>query len=262
MTPEQKAFEKEIRRLCGSRHLWQVFGDYCELAALTLANAVHKHEGREKRYLDVVGRYSADEARVFAKLLALTAEGLDPIGRDFLGELFMALELSSHWHGQFFTPSALCEVMARLLLDEDLDERIRDRGFVTVQEPAAGAGAMVIGVAAAMRSKGLSPQTQLHVTAIDKDPTAAHMAFIQLALLGIPAQVCIGDTLRMEIREAFYTPMHWLGLWDRKLERGYALGTPAAARALSEAVKASTPSPVTLPAEPPRAGQLALFEAA
>jgi hypothetical protein len=67
----------------------------------------------------------------------------------------------------------------------------------------------------------------MHATAIDKDPTAAHMCFVQLALLGIPAVVFVGDTLRMEMVRSYATPGHHLGFWNNKIRRGYALGSPA-----------------------------------
>jgi hypothetical protein len=38
---------------------------------------------------------------------------------DFLGELIMELELSSHWKSQFFTPYTLCELMARMTADTE-----------------------------------------------------------------------------------------------------------------------------------------------
>jgi hypothetical protein len=251
--PLHKDFEKLIRSVCHRHQLWRVFGDFCEAAAISLANAIAKDPAREERYLKIVGAYEPAEVAVFPKLLGLTTLALEQLDCDFLGEAFMALELGSHWHGQFFTPLALCRAMAELTLDDDVARTVADRGFVTVQEPAAGAGAMVIGFAGAMRARGLEPQSQLHVVAIDKDPTAAHMCFVQLALLGIPAQVVVGDTLRMELREAFYTPAHWLGLWDRKLARGYALGTPAAEAAGYAPV---TPAP---PVIAPSPAQLDLF---
>lgn len=222
----RRDFERTIRTLCHEHQLWRVFADFCELAALSLANVVERDPDRESRYAKVIEPYGADAA-TFGKLLGLTVLGLEDGDSDFLGTLFMELELSSHWHGQFFTPFELCRVMAKATIDDTLRERIEERGFVTLQEPAAGAGALVLAFAQEMRAAGFNPQQQLHVTAIDKDPTAAHMAFVQLALCGIPAEVVIGDTLRMQFRESFRTPAHWLGFWPGKLRRGYALGSKA-----------------------------------
>jgi hypothetical protein len=118
---------------------------------------------------------------------------------------------------------------------------------------------MVIGLAQAMRARGLNPQQQLHVTAIDKDPTAAHMCFVQLSLLGLPAVVHVGDTLRLEFREAYRTPFHHLGLWEWKLnaKRGRP---PTPVVALPKCAVSPPPAnDLSPPALRPAAGQLSLF---
>ena len=57
------------------------------------------------------------------------------------------------------------------------------------------------------------------MTAVDIDPRAVHMAYIQLALMHIPAVVVVGNSLSMEMREHWYTPAHILGGWTAKLVR-------------------------------------------
>jgi hypothetical protein len=76
---------------------------------------------------------------------------------------------------------------------------------------------MMIALAEAMQSRGLNYQQQLHVTAIDIDERAVHMAYVQFSLLNIPAVVTVGDTLTMKMRESFYTPAHIMGGWDMRL---------------------------------------------
>jgi hypothetical protein len=259
VTPATKAFEKAIRSLSHRTPLWRVFADFCEMSALAHANVVEKDPAREERYLRLIGAYEKPEQAAFPELLGIVTDAFEQEPeQDFLGGLFMSLELSSHWHGQFFTPIALCRTMAELTLDDALLDTVRERGFVTLHEPAAGAGATLIAFVAAMRARGLNPQTQLHVGAIDKDPTAAHMCFVQLSLLGVPAVVHVGDTLRMEMRERFDTMFHHLHLWDRKLARGYALGSPMDLRA--NVAPLVTVAPESVPASRPApSAQLGLF---
>jgi hypothetical protein len=59
----------------------------------------------------------------------------------------------------------------------------------------------------------------MHATCIDIDATAAHMAYVQLSLLHIPAIVVHGNTLSMEQWGYWLTPAHVLGFWDAKLKR-------------------------------------------
>ncbi|WP_238392758.1 hypothetical protein [Buttiauxella sp. 3AFRM03] len=44
------------------------------------------------------------------------------------------------------------------------------------------------------------------------------MAFVQLSILGIAAEVSTGDTLRMEFRRTRYTLAYWLNKFDDRLK--------------------------------------------
>lgn len=211
-------FEKTMRSLSQRNQIWRVFADFCEMAAISLCNAIEHRQDREERYLEIVRSYTPAEIQEIPKLLAITVMALTDLECDFLGEMFMRLDLKSHWHGQFFTPMPICRAMAEMSI-HDMDKTIERQGFITVSEPAAGAGAMILALAAAMRAKKFNPQTQMHVTAIDVDATAAHMCYIQLALCGIPAAVYVGNTISMEMRDCFLTPAHHMGLWDHKLKQ-------------------------------------------
>ncbi|WP_375191845.1 N-6 DNA methylase [Marinobacter sp.] len=230
-----REFEKTIRAASRRHHTWQVFSDFCEMAAISLANAVTfgpARDKREARYLELAKRYDRDELNSITQLLGITTMALEGYDTDFLGEMFMSLELSSHWHGQFFTPIALTKAMGEITIGETAEAVIEERGFVTVSDPACGAAGMVLGLAYAMQARKINYQQHLHATCVDIDSTAAHMAFIQLSLLHVPAVVIIGNTLSMEMREAWYTPAHIMGLWDSKLARGYAMGSRADEAAL------------------------------
>ena len=108
--------------------------------------------------------------------------------------------------------------MARMQVDA-IKPIVEEKGFVTVQEPCCGSGAMVVALADVMREEDINYQQHMHVTAIDIDSQCVHMAYLQLSLLHIPAVVIRGDTLRMEFSECWYTPAHHLGFWDNKLRR-------------------------------------------
>ncbi len=216
-TEYHKEFEKTIRSVSHSKHLWEVFSDFCEMAAISLSNAICPDQEREKRYLEIVVRYQPEEVQILPKLLGITAMALEGAECDFLGEMFMGLELASHWHGQFFTPFHVCHLMAEMNL-AGIEEAIEKRGFATTVEPCCGAGAMVIGLAKACLKNKINYQQRLHVTAIDISATAAHMAYIQFTLLHIPAIVYTGNSLTMEIREPWVTPAHVYGFWNHRLK--------------------------------------------
>ncbi len=216
-----------------------IFRDFCEIAALTLSNAVDRlqYEQREARYLEIVKGYTREELDRFAQMFACVVESLEWSYRDCLGEIFMGLDLGNHWRGQFFTPYNLSSMMARMTLN-DVDQAWLDRhgGILTVCEPAVGAGGMVIAAAEALREKGVNYQQCMHVTAQDIDATAVHMTYIQLSLLHVPAVVLRGNTLTCEVNEHWVTPAHVMGLWDIRLRRRArtAFQTPPAAEASPE----------------------------
>ena len=183
--------------------------------------------------------------------------GLELEACDLLGGVFHDLELHNKQRGQFFTPFEVSRMMASMIVGDEAGarRRIEQRGYLTACEPAVGAGAMVIALADVIRSMGINYQRHLHVTAIDIDPRAVHMAYVQFSLLHIPAVVVVGNALTLEEREHWFTPAHVLGGWTGRLQRDRP-SEPVEV----EAVTAGAP---TLPAarvfETPRAGQLTLF---
>jgi len=240
MNHHQTQFIKTIKHLSSRYHLWQVFSDFCEMSALAMSNTMAFQQDREDRYLSIISRYNEKERLEFPKMYSLTVEGLESMDCDFLGELFMHLELSSHWQGQFFTPFHLSLMMAQTNT-QDMEESLITREFVTVSEPACGSGGMIIALARALIDKGVNYQQVIHVSAVDVSSTAAYMAYIQLSLLHVPAVVYVGNTLSMEMREAFKTPAHIMGFWDYRLQAG---------NKIKESVIEAVGQPITVVTEP------------
>lgn len=243
----RKNIIKLMRENACRHQLYDVFRDFVEMAALAISNSADliRRERREQRYMEIVKRYNADEVARFPQMFGELTLALEAEPCDLLGQVFHELELSSAERGQFFTPYHLCEAIAQLEVrdGEELREKIRQRGFVTVSEPACGAGAMIIAMASVMQKQGINFQQHMHVTAIDVDSRAVHMAYLQFSLLGIPALIIEGNALTLEERDHWYTPFHVMGMWDTKLRRGYALGSAMGG--------SDAPEPVTMPEPEP-----------
>lgn len=222
LDPQQELF-KLLKGLTGRRSHWQVFSDFCEMGAISFSNSVDlaHQEKREERYLQIVKGYESEELSKFAEGLAHLTMALEAGFSDVLGRTFHDLELHNKWAGQFFTPYPVCKMMAQMTIGDtaDLNERIKERGFVTAQEPAVGTGAMVIALAEAMLDAGVNYQEHLHVTAIDVDLKCVHMAYLQFSLLHIPAVIVHGNTLSLEEWSHWHTPAHLMGGWTWKLRR-------------------------------------------
>ena len=212
-----------------SRNLWDVFSDFVEMGALAFANKVDlaQFDERENRYLRIVKRYSPEEVSRFCEMLAHLTNAMHLGPDDVLGKVFSELELGNSARGQFFTPYEVCRLMAQMKFRDadELQQVINQRGYVTVHEPACGAGAMIIAMADTFHHMGINYQQNLHVVAQDVDSRAVHMAYLQLTLMHVPAIIILGNTLTLEQREVWYTPAHVLGNWKRKLSQGYLEGS-------------------------------------
>jgi type I restriction-modification system DNA methylase subunit len=128
----------------------------------------------------------------------------------------MQLELGDKYRGQFFTPWDVGIMMARMQLGNVADN-FADKPFITLSEPACGAGCMALAFATVLRDAGYSPHQYLWVSATDIDPLAAGMAYIQLTLCGVPGEVVIGNSLCDERRRVLHTFAHYQGNWPGRL---------------------------------------------
>ena len=214
---------QKIARLMrdASRHrdTYAVFADVCEMMAIALARMdLRQFETREARYLELERRHGREFRDMGAAVLAELVNALEVEPFDVLGAVFHELELHNKHVGQFFAPYELCRMLARMTGGPDEWRAIiAARGHITVSEPAAGAGAMMIALAHEMQLAGVNYQKHMHVTAVDVDSRAAHMAFVQLSLLHVPARVIVGNTLTLVERECWLTPAHVMGGWSRRL---------------------------------------------
>lgn len=153
-----------------------------------------------------VEKRDADYIRRMPELLGLLQLGLFE-GCDFLGEVAGELGSLNEHMGQFFTPYSVSLACAQMLIDRDVVEgAIAERGYMTVQEPACGAGGMVLAIADVLEGMGFDPSHAARFWAIDLSNTAFQMAYVQISLRGLAAHVMRGDTLRMEFHESHVTP--------------------------------------------------------
>ncbi|EDR9714484.1 N-6 DNA methylase [Salmonella enterica subsp. diarizonae] len=218
--PHIQEFVSVFNRIAPHENRWQVFSDFAHMAAAALYNAIHRDPTVEADYLRRVKRYSKEDAVQMSGLLAAVTDGLEFSPTDFLGQLLMTLELGNQYLGQYFTPYSVSYMMARMNMADRLPE-LEDgsREYITVCDPACGAGGMIVATAEAMLEAGYNPQKQMLAFCTDIDPLAAMLCYIQLTLMHIPAVVSIGNSLTMEITREMATPAYRLGLWDLKLHR-------------------------------------------
>ncbi|WP_437890434.1 SAM-dependent DNA methyltransferase [Phytobacter sp. V91] len=218
VTNHEKAFISLFNQTARYHHRYQVFEDFISCSVIALQNGLQFCEKREEKYMRIVSRYEKGDMQRMAQLLAHVVNGLEYSPGDFLGSIFMQLDLGDKYRGQFFTPWSVGLMMARLQLGV-VEEQFRDKPFITLSEPACGAGCMALAFAWVLREAGYSPHRYLWVSATDIDPLAAGMAYIQLSLIGVPGEVVIGNSLSGERRRVLYTPVHLLENWTYRLQQ-------------------------------------------
>lgn len=200
---------------------WQVWNDFLSLSAISLASVVPtpEKEEREKTYHTILSSYREEEKEIFPQMLNLVVLALeDNPEQDFLGSLYHHLELHQEQKGQFFTPYHICEFMSELqFAGDEKSGLLEEKGYISVNDPTCGAGAMLIAFANVARKHGINYQKHVLFVAQDIDRTAAMMCYIQMSLLGCPAIVVIGDSLAKPFlhpdNEVWYTLFYYLNHW-------------------------------------------------
>ena len=224
----QKTLVKSFESLCGRHGRWEVWDDWIRMCAIAISNAVDRahREKREKTYGILSKKYTAAETQTISEMLALLVQEMEENpNQDFLGELFMVLGLGNEYAGQFFTPYNVCEAMSELS-GEKIAADVARKGWISVSDPACGAGCMLLAFVQACKKRGtVNYQRQVLFTGQDIDRVVAQMCYIQLSLLGCPGYVVVGDTLARPTcssvlrpvvhadNEIWFTPMWFSDIW-------------------------------------------------
>lgn len=193
----EKEFLKIFQGLCYSRSSWQVWADLMSVIACSLSNAADRtarhYEQREKEYAECIEKLGSVE--IPAKLFSLIVMALEnEPEQDFLGKIYMDLNLGNHWKGQFFTPYNVCKMMSDISCG-NMDEMIVKQGYISVCDPSCGAGATLIAAANAMKGSRINFQNHVVFVGQDIDRVVGMMCYIQLSLLGCAGYICIGNTI-------------------------------------------------------------------
>lgn len=228
-------FIKTIDEMDRSKHRQDHFRNFCEMAYCAHAKATAQNKERadklEYQYMSIVGTYkNKDDVRLMPKLVSLTIQALHEKGCDFLGEIAAKLGTLDKKNGQFFTPYDVSKLMAYITLP-DIESLIKEDGFFTLNDPAAGAGCMVLCAADIVQEKGFEPMDCMSVQVTELNKSTYHMLFVQLALRGIAAQVIHGNSLTLETFESAYTPaaIPFLGKHGRMFKEVLKAETPVRA---------------------------------
>lgn len=265
----QRELEKLYGKLCHRYSRYEVWQDMVVMIATAIANAVDKRhfDEREAMYMRVVQKYTKDELAIFPEFFTHIVLGMEENPDcDFLGELYMGLELGNSHAGQFFTPYSVCRAMAECAVQENhLKEQLEREDWISINDPACGAGATLVAAANYLRSLKINYQQCALFVAQDVDMTVGLMCYIQLSLLGCAGYVIIGNTLTEpqtgpvlfgeESSRCWYTPMFFHPVWATR--RAIAMAKSVFQRVATAIPEAPALSPTSsmpetaTPPEPP-----------
>lgn len=184
---------KSIQGMSGKYSPYQIFSDWVTMSAISIQNNCTLQddiwEERERQFKDVTHKYNGEELAKFSRMFGMLAEDMDKEIRDWLGEIYMESGCGNKNTGQFFTPWHISLLNAEISIPKDINGRI------TLNEPSAGGGGMILATAAVLKKRGINYQNTLDVVAQDLDWLAVYMCYVQLSIAGIRANVIQGSSL-------------------------------------------------------------------
>lgn len=200
---------KSIKELGIKYGVRQTFDDIVKCCAYSLANQVEMNDDREQEFLRIVKKYNEEEKNLFPKILAsllleYNSEN-ETMPIDILGDIYEKLGLTDEGKAQFFTPIDVCNLMAKLTIDEEENKKmLEEKGYINVSDPTCGSGRNLYASYSLLLENGIDENDILLVGA-DIDLICCCMTYIQLSLMGANAIVHHQDSLTLNKYDTFYT---------------------------------------------------------
>lgn len=208
----KQLFLETLNKFSGKYNQREVWHDFLLISAISFSNAFDFKERREKQFSSTFEKYDEKDKENLASLLSITIRAINENpAQDFLGEIYCSSHFSQRHLGQVFTPYHIADAMAKMTCSskEDVEQAIKEKGYISISDPSCGAGCMLIAAANSLTDMGIAPE-KIFMVGQDIDIESVLMTYIQLTILGISAIVICGDSLAhpgiCEENEIWYTP--------------------------------------------------------
>ena len=193
-------------------HARDVFEDFVVTAALSMRVPIERNEEMNQQLThhlqNLEKRYQKEDLPIFSRLLSLLTDCLMYSMDDYLGYIYQEIQSHNADLGQFFTPKDVSLLMAQASFmgqEKNIQAAIEEKGYLSLHDPAAGSGALLLGSVEVLKQLGVDYQKELLIDANDIARTPAYMCFIQMNLCGIPAIIRISDSLTQQVNDVCYT---------------------------------------------------------
>ena len=188
MKDSKKGFLKCLEKISYSRRISEVFDDFIQISSCAFARG-----SMEDMYFSVIKKYSTEDLQLFCEALANMMNeyevGSNDCGTwcDILGDVYEEIGHGNSSTGQFFTPIALCNLMAQMTVAENDNASCYD--------PACGSGRNLVA------HSRLNTQNRLNVfyVASDIDIRCVNMTILNYIMYGMKGIVFHMNTITLEI---------------------------------------------------------------
>lgn len=201
-------FDKILNKIAYRHNINNVFVDFVEMAvcAFTIGKM-------EERYKEIVKRYNEEEIKLFGEALGALLLDYDKCSQDgewndILGDYYMEISSGKQASksGQFFTPSSICDLMAKVT-EQETDDNI------TVNDCACGSSRNLIA------HSRLNPNNRFKTFYVgnDLDKMCVNMSVINFIMYGLRGVVIHMDTLKNEPYSGFRIYLPETGMFVQPL---------------------------------------------
>jgi len=180
---EELAKSFEFNKTFRYMHPYELYSKWLD-ATWAFLNAVED----EKVFRETLDKHTYEEGAELGRLFGIYAQAVEAFPfRDILGQLFMRLDVKSAAAGQYFSPQSIAEMMARMQFSrESFEALVREKGEVTVMDPAVGSGVMLLAFADVVNQElGRAGVNKLRLYGMDIDRRCVLMCRIQLRMNGL-----------------------------------------------------------------------------
>ena len=217
-----KSIVDRLKGIEGRLSIAENFTDFFEMAAIFLNNsgvtsgssfAIRediKFDERERKFKEIANKHTEEEIKTFDSMLRdyleIAADNMQKGKiKDLTSEMYHYFKQNSSALGQFFSSAAVSTRDAAGIQKEELLKAYEEKGYVVFNDPACGAGALILGIVDKAIKVGI-PKKNIYVVASDINKTCICMAYTQFSAYGIKAVLIHGDALGYEELERWTTP--------------------------------------------------------
>lgn len=216
---EKKEIVEILQNISGKFPPTVIFDDWVKCVAISIQNACTGEADeifmdRENQYRAVIDKYDAGIDDSFARMTAHLYNALLENIEDVLGIVYMEASMGNKNAGQFFTPTQISRIKARIIADQI--ER-KNGKIYKLYEPTSGSGGIILETAKELQKKGIDYENCMYVVAQDLDWRCVYMTYVQLSLIGINAVVAQGNAIEDPFRPGKGYPMNRLFFTPKKM---------------------------------------------